>query len=74
MKRNLRILLFTLAILLVIGLIFSGCKKEATEIVIGGVGPVSGEAATFGQSIKEGCELAVEEGMQQVVFLVRTLN
>lgn len=61
MKRNLRILLFTLAILLVIGLIFSGCKKEATEIVIGGVGPVSGEAATFGQSIKEGCELAVEE-------------
>ncbi|MCR4421195.1 MAG: ABC transporter substrate-binding protein [Spirochaetales bacterium] len=61
MKRNLRILLFTLAILLVIGLIFSGCKKEATEIVIGGVGPVSGEAATFGQSTKEGCELAVEE-------------
>jgi len=61
MKRNLRFVLFTLVILLVIGLIFSGCKKQATEIVIGGVGPVSGEAATFGQSTKEGCELAVEE-------------
>jgi branched-chain amino acid transport system substrate-binding protein len=61
MKRNLRFVLFTLVIFLVIGLIFSGCKKQATEIVIGGVGPVSGEAATFGQSTKEGCELAVEE-------------
>ena len=61
MKRNLRFVLFTLVILLVIGLIFSGCKKQATEIVIGGVVPVSGEAATFGQSTKEGCELAVEE-------------
>ncbi len=61
MKRNLRFLVFTLFILLVIGLVFSGCKKEVKEIVIGGVGPVSGEAATFGQSTKEGAELAVEE-------------
>lgn len=61
MKRNLRFILFTLVVLLLIGFAFAGCKKEAKEIVIGGVGPVSGEAATFGQSTKEGCELAVEE-------------
>lgn len=61
MKRNLRFILFTLVVVLLIGLAFAGCKKEAKEIVIGGVGPVSGEAATFGQSTKEGCELAVEE-------------
>lgn len=61
MKRNFRILAFSILILLVLGLVFFGCKKETKEIVIGGVGPVSGEAATFGQSTKEGCELAVEE-------------
>jgi len=54
-------ILFTLVVVLLIGFAFAGCKKEAKEIVIGGVGPVSGEAATFGQSTKEGCELAVEE-------------
>ncbi|HPC38452.1 MAG TPA: ABC transporter substrate-binding protein [Exilispira sp.] len=61
MKRNLMFILFTLVVVLLIGFAFAGCKKEAKEIVIGGVGPVSGEAATFGQSTKEGCELAVEE-------------
>lgn len=61
MKRNFRIIVFSLLILFAIAFIFTGCKKEAKEIVIGGVGPVSGEAATFGQSTKEGCELAVEE-------------
>lgn len=61
MKRNMKFILFTFVLLLLIGLAFAGCKKEVKEIVIGGVGPVSGEAATFGQSTKEGCELAVEE-------------
>ncbi|MFN3410771.1 MAG: ABC transporter substrate-binding protein [Exilispira sp.] len=61
MKRNMKFILLTFVLLLFIGLAFAGCKKEVKEIVIGGVGPVSGEAATFGQSTKEGCELAVEE-------------
>lgn len=33
----------------------------AQDIKLGGVGPVTGEAATFGVSTKNGCALAVEE-------------
>jgi branched-chain amino acid transport system substrate-binding protein len=38
-----------------------GCAKGSNEIKIGGVGPVTGEAATFGDSTKKGLSLAVEE-------------
>jgi len=43
---------------------FSSCKSEQKEILIGGVGPITGEAATFGQSTYEGCELAIDEWNQ----------
>ncbi len=61
MKRNFRYLFLALFILLLVTFALSGCKKEAKEVVIGGVGPITGEAATFGISTKEGAELAVEE-------------
>ncbi len=61
MKRNFRYLFLALFILLLVTFTLSGCKKEAKEVVIGGVGPITGEAATFGISTKEGAELAVEE-------------
>ncbi len=38
-----------------------GCAKAPTEIKLGGVGPVTGEAATFGDSTKKGLSLAVDE-------------
>ncbi|HRS65081.1 MAG TPA: ABC transporter substrate-binding protein [Spirochaetia bacterium] len=56
-KKFITVLLTVLSV----SLILAGCSQKTTEIKIGGVGPVSGEAATFGQSTKEGCELAVEE-------------
>ena len=47
---------------------FSGCGKKAeTEtasentLVIGGIGPLTGAAATYGNAVKNGAELAVEE-------------
>jgi len=58
MKRTLSIV--ALAMLVALALV-SCAPKGPAEIVIGGVGPVSGEAATFGKSTQEGCELAVEE-------------
>lgn len=58
MKKN---LIAVLLAVLSVSLILAGCAQQTAEIKIGGVGPVSGEAATFGQSTKEGCELAVEE-------------
>ncbi|MBP8990894.1 MAG: ABC transporter substrate-binding protein [Spirochaetes bacterium] len=69
MNRNLKFFLI-LSIFLLLILSFSSCKsssfskKQAKEILIGGVGPITGEAAPFGQSTYEGCELAIEEWNQ----------
>ena len=40
---------------------FLSCDKTSKEIIIGGVAPVTGEAATFGASSKNGFDLAIEE-------------
>jgi branched-chain amino acid transport system substrate-binding protein len=40
---------------------FLACDKGAKEIKIGGVGPLTGEAATFGASTKNGYDMAVAE-------------
>ena len=40
---------------------FLSCGKKSNEIIIGGVAPVTGEAATFGASTKNGFDLAIEE-------------
>jgi len=40
---------------------FLACDKNGKEIRIGGVGPLTGEAATFGVSTKNGYDMAVAE-------------
>ena len=40
---------------------FVACDKGAKEIKIGGVGPVTGEAATFGASTHNGMDMALAE-------------
>jgi len=40
---------------------FLACNKKGKEIRIGGVGPLTGEAATFGLSTKNGYDMAVAE-------------
>ncbi len=40
---------------------FLACGKNSKEIIIGGVAPLTGEAATFGASTKNGFDLAIEE-------------
>jgi branched-chain amino acid transport system substrate-binding protein len=40
---------------------FLACDKGGKEIKIGGVGPLTGEAATFGASTKNGYDMAVAE-------------
>ncbi len=44
----------------------SGCSKEGTDgddntLVIGGIGPVTGEAAVYGIAVRNGIQLAVDE-------------
>lgn len=56
-----KILFLIISFSLIIGSLITGCKAKEQFILIGGVGPVTGEAATFGISTKEGIELAVEE-------------
>ena len=40
---------------------FAGCDKASKTVNIGGVAPLTGEAATFGVSTKNGYDLAVSE-------------
>ncbi len=54
-----RALLIVATVLAVFGIF--GCAQGGGEIKIGGVGPVTGEAATFGVSTKMGCQMAVDE-------------
>jgi branched-chain amino acid transport system substrate-binding protein len=53
------------ALLMVLGVVlgatFLSCAGGAPEFRLGGVGPVTGEAATFGVSTKQGIEMAVGE-------------
>lgn len=53
---------YLMALALVAGaaLSFVGCDKNK-NVVIGGVAPLTGEAATFGTSTKQGYDLAIEE-------------
>jgi branched-chain amino acid transport system substrate-binding protein len=45
------------------GLVWTGCQKKAEEKVvkIGWIGPLSGDAAYYGEMVKYGTDLAVEE-------------
>ncbi len=49
------------AIALGLGIGMAACSSGPKEIVIGGVGPVTGEAATFGVSTKNAYEMAIAE-------------
>ena len=51
----------TFASLALAAILLAGCAKTPDEIKLGGVGPVTGEAATFGDSTKKGLQLAVDE-------------
>ena len=58
-----RVLLVGIAIVVVLGLVLSGCKAEAPvePVKIGGIFPQTGPYASEGKTITEGATLAVEE-------------
>ncbi len=62
MKKTKRILAFAAAAVLTASC-FAGCgnKKNSDEIVIGGSGPLTGDAAQYGIAVKNAAELAVKE-------------
>jgi branched-chain amino acid transport system substrate-binding protein len=56
--------------LISLALLIAGCSKSKKEIVVGGLFPLSGSTATFGQSSKQGMELAVAEVNQEGGIMV----
>jgi branched-chain amino acid transport system substrate-binding protein len=41
---------------------FAGCgSKDSDKFMIGGIGPLTGDAASYGISVKQGAEIALEE-------------
>ena len=54
--------LFSLLVVLLLVCSLAGCgEKESETIKIGSSGPLSGSASIYGQAVKEGVELAIEE-------------
>lgn len=51
----------SLLVLLVSFFILIGCESSTNEVEIGAILPLTGEAATWGTSMKEGMDLALEE-------------
>jgi len=74
MKKSLSLFLF---LIIVLGLVLIGCEKQAKEIKIGVVAPISGEAATFGESTVNAAKLYFDQinaaggvaGMKIVYFI-----
>lgn len=64
MKKSLKVLALVLSAAL-IAACFAGCgdskETKADTIKIGGIGPITGGAAVYGQAVKNAAEMAVEE-------------
>lgn len=62
MKNTKKILAFAAAVVLTVSC-FAGCgsKEKSDKIVIGGSGPLTGDAAQYGVGVKNAAELAVKE-------------
>ena len=58
-----KVLSLVLAAVMVLGIMtLTGCgAKESTTIKIGGIGPLTGGAAAYGNAVKNGAEIALEE-------------
>ena len=58
-----RIFAFIFAVIMLVGVICSCGKKENNNstLKIGGIGPITGDTAVYGEAVKNGCKLAVEE-------------
>ncbi|MGN0383289.1 MAG: ABC transporter substrate-binding protein [Eubacterium sp.] len=61
MKRKLSAVI---AVVLAMSMCFAGCgnnEKDADAFYIGGIGPITGGAAIYGESVKNGAQLAIDE-------------
>lgn len=64
MKKSLKKVLSLGLVSVMTASLFTGCGKNdssSNEFIIGALGPLSGSAASYGASVKQGAEIAVEE-------------
>ena len=61
MKKAVRFLAAAMVVMM-LAMALAGCGgSSGNEIVIGGVGPLTGTAATYGQSVRNAAQIAVDE-------------
>jgi branched-chain amino acid transport system substrate-binding protein len=64
MKKNMKKVLSLGLISAMAVVSLAGCGKkggDSSEFLIGGLGPLSGPAASYGTSVKQGAEIAIDE-------------
>ena len=60
MKKTFR--LFTVALVIFMLATLAGCGADYSDkFVIGGIGPTTGTAASYGQSVRDGAQIAIDE-------------
>ena len=60
MKKAVRFLAAAMVVMM-LAMALAGCGgSSGNEIVIGGVGPLTGTAATYGQSVRNAAQIAVD--------------
>lgn len=61
MKKSIKILAIVLAAMMLVGTLV-GCGDDLSgKFVIGGLGPLTGTAATYGTSVRNGAQIAIDE-------------
>ncbi|MBC7328440.1 ABC transporter substrate-binding protein [bacterium] len=58
-----KLIIYSLVFFVIVGILLTGCGKKTEErnIKIGVILPLTGQLSTFGQSVRKGVELALEE-------------
>ncbi len=61
MKKSFRILALALVAMMLVGTL-AGCGDSTSgKFIFGGIGPLTGTASTYGQSVRNGAQIAVDE-------------
>lgn len=66
MKKSTRKILAVILAIMMVAACFAGCSngndtKKSDTLVIGGIGPTTGSAAAYGNAVKNGAQLAIDE-------------
>lgn len=79
MRKTLNKLILLCLCLTMVGGMFAGCLNKREKFIVGGTGPLTGTAASYGISVQRGAQIAIDEinaagGLNGVEFELQLLD